>query len=184
MAIWPFNRKKKAESDLPKEVQDYYQAEKRERVGVAGLLAVATLLVTVVLAIGLFFGGRWLYRAIFDDSDTSDDTSQQEQQQGEERSEGEQSEDAQPEQSGDQGDEGDETLPGTPESTPTTPTPTPTPAPTTPSTPPSSSGSSTTTTSPDSLVNTGPEDTAAIVVGVAAISGAGFYLIRRKQEQE
>jgi cytoskeletal protein RodZ len=188
MAIWPFNRKKK-ESDLPKEVQDYYQAEKRERVGVAGLLAVATLLVTVVLAIGLFFGGRWLYRAIFDDDNTSNDTAQQEQQEGDSQ-EGEQ--EGQPEESGDQNDdqnndgEGDqdgdeEAQPTTPApTTPSTPAPS-TPAPTTPATPPSNSGGSST---PNSLASTGPEDTAAIVASVAAISGTGFYLIRRKQEQE
>jgi len=65
MAIWPFNRKKEQSSDLPQEVQEYYQAEKRERVGVAGLLALGTLVVTIGLAIGLFFGGRWAYRSLF-----------------------------------------------------------------------------------------------------------------------
>lgn len=66
MAIWPFNRKKNDNQDLPPEVQDYYQAERREKVGVAGLLALGTLLVTILVAIGLFFGGRWVYRTVFD----------------------------------------------------------------------------------------------------------------------
>lgn len=51
-------------SKLPKEIEEYYTAEKRERRGVAGLLAVGTLLVTILLAVGLFFGGRWAYRSI------------------------------------------------------------------------------------------------------------------------
>ncbi len=49
---------------LPQEVQDYYTAEKRERRGMAGLLAIGTLLATILLAVGLFFGGRWAYRSI------------------------------------------------------------------------------------------------------------------------
>lgn len=60
-----FNRRKKSVDNVPAEVQEYYQAEKRERTGVAWLLALGTLLATVLLAIALFFGGRWLYRTIF-----------------------------------------------------------------------------------------------------------------------
>jgi hypothetical protein len=67
MAIWPFNRNKQQPSDLPQEVQDYYQAEKREKVGIAGLLALGTLLGTIVVVLGLFFGGRWVYRTAFKD---------------------------------------------------------------------------------------------------------------------
>ena len=59
----PFKRQPKAdEVTLPKEVQDYYEAEKRERVGVASMLAIGTLVVTVILALGIFFGGRWVWR--------------------------------------------------------------------------------------------------------------------------
>jgi len=42
---------------VPKEVKEFYQAERRERVGVAWLLALATLITTVLVAFGLFFGG-------------------------------------------------------------------------------------------------------------------------------
>ena len=66
--VWPFNRKKNTE-DVPQEVQDYYQSERRERAGVAWLLAFGTLLLTIALAIGLFFGGRWVYREWFDNND-------------------------------------------------------------------------------------------------------------------
>jgi hypothetical protein len=67
MAIWPFNRKQKqptTNTSIPAEVQDYYNAQHRERVGVAWLIAVVSLLISVAVVIGLFFGGRWAYRKI------------------------------------------------------------------------------------------------------------------------
>lgn len=69
-----FNRNKKKDV-LPQEVREYYQAERRDRTGMAWLLAIATLLVTFLIAAALFFGGRWAYRAIFDNDNTSDKTS-------------------------------------------------------------------------------------------------------------
>ncbi len=64
MAIWPFNRKQKSD-DLPEEVKEYYESGRKQRTGMAWLLALATLVVTVVLALVLFFGGRWVYQKIF-----------------------------------------------------------------------------------------------------------------------
>lgn len=61
-----FRRRDKTENSVPPEVQEYYQSERRERVGIAWMLALATLVVTVLLAFGLFYGGRWAYRALFD----------------------------------------------------------------------------------------------------------------------
>ncbi len=68
-----FNRQGKNLDNVPQEVQEYYQAEKRERTGIAWLLALGTLIATVLLAVALFFGGRWIYRTIFnnDQSKTS-----------------------------------------------------------------------------------------------------------------
>jgi hypothetical protein len=61
--MWPFKRKEADQSDnVPSEVQEYYQAEQRERMGVAWLLAFATLVVTVLVVLGLFFSGRAIYR--------------------------------------------------------------------------------------------------------------------------
>jgi len=61
--MWPFNRKKNEGTEaVPAEVQEYYQAEKRERMGLAWALAFITLAVAVGVALGLFFGGRALYR--------------------------------------------------------------------------------------------------------------------------
>src|SRR3990167_6929270 len=58
-----FNRNKGGEN-VPEEVKGYYQAERRERLWLAWLLAFATLVVTVFIVIGLSFGGRWAYRKI------------------------------------------------------------------------------------------------------------------------
>jgi hypothetical protein len=57
---------KKTGNGVPKEIKDYYQAEKQGKAGVAWLLAVGTMVLTVALAAGLYFGGRLAYRAIFD----------------------------------------------------------------------------------------------------------------------
>lgn len=62
--FWPFKRNQ--DDILPEEVKDYYESEKREKAGVAGMLAIGTLLLTVALALGLFYSGRWVYRTVFD----------------------------------------------------------------------------------------------------------------------
>lgn len=72
-----FKRNKKNTDVLPAEVREYYQSERRDRAGVAWLLALGTLLLTFVIAAALFFGGRWLYNAVFDkDTETTQTTSQ------------------------------------------------------------------------------------------------------------
>jgi hypothetical protein len=58
-----FNRKKSTNDD----VNNYYASERRQRIGVAWALGLATLALTVLLAFGLFYGGRWVYRTVFDD---------------------------------------------------------------------------------------------------------------------
>ena len=57
-----FRRNKTQEPATPEQLQDYYQTENRERVWVAWALGFATLIVTVLVVMGLFFGGRWTYR--------------------------------------------------------------------------------------------------------------------------
>ncbi len=73
MAIWPFNRRKQSSTQkpVPKEVEQYYQSERRDRVGVAWLLAGVTLILTVMIVLGLFFGGRWAYRKITNKDNTT-----------------------------------------------------------------------------------------------------------------
>lgn len=78
------NRKNK--TDVPQEIQEYYQTEKRERAGVAWLLAFGTLIVTIVLAAGIFFAGRWAYREIAGTDDNGAETTEvaQDEDQGQE----------------------------------------------------------------------------------------------------
>lgn len=59
-----FRKNKTDQAGMPAEVTDYYKAEGRERAWVAWLLAIATLLVTVIVVLGLFYGGRWAYREL------------------------------------------------------------------------------------------------------------------------
>ena len=63
--MWPFKRSKKnPTAPVAPEVQAYYQAEKRERVGIAWLIAFVSLIISVAVVAGLFFGGRWAYRKL------------------------------------------------------------------------------------------------------------------------
>jgi len=57
--------KRNKPDDVSSDVQEYYQTEKQGRVGVAWMLGLATLLTTLVITIGLFYGGRWAYRSTF-----------------------------------------------------------------------------------------------------------------------
>ncbi len=111
------------EAKVPEEIQEYYQSEQRERTGVAWLLAIGTLLVTVVLAAGIFFSGRWAYRNILDnDGSKSPPTAQQQGQKDEvaQNSGG---------QSNGQTRQSQTPPPAAPSPTPTPPPPAATPAP-------------------------------------------------------
>lgn len=66
--------------EVPEEIQDYYQTERRERTGVAWLLAFGTLIVTILVAGGIFFAGRWAYREIAGTDDDSTEIAQNEEQ--------------------------------------------------------------------------------------------------------
>jgi cytoskeletal protein RodZ len=50
------------QTELPEAVQEYYDSTRRARKGTAWMLGVATMIVTVVLASVLYFGGRFVYR--------------------------------------------------------------------------------------------------------------------------
>lgn len=178
MAIWPFNRKKTTTTatSVPPEVQDYYNAQHRERVGVAWLIAVASLMVCIVLVVGIFFGGRWAYRKVVNKNpgdqvavqdDTNKDTNK------------DQSEDTKPADankdttnqdtkkpdalpSGDSGEATDSTT-----------------------TPPQTSSSSTTTPQTSGKISeTGPGDTLA-VFAVSTVVGTVLYqaVLRRRATQ-
>lgn len=92
------------EPEVPEEIQDYYETERRERTGVAWLLAFGTLIATILVASGIFFAGRWAYREIAGtDDDGSTEIAQNEEQ---EQSETERQEEQEP--SGGQGNAEDE----------------------------------------------------------------------------
>lgn len=77
MAKWPFRRKKLADKKVPAEVQEYYDAERRQHSGIAWLIAFLSLLLTVLVAAGLFFGGRWVYRKLAHNSPKAPTKTQQ-----------------------------------------------------------------------------------------------------------
>lgn len=73
--MWSFRRKKAQESNLPAEISEYYQAENKSRLNRAWVLSVVTFLVTTLIVLGLFFGGRWIYeRFISGDSENGTPT--------------------------------------------------------------------------------------------------------------
>lgn len=67
-----FRRKKSSDSDI----DSYYASERRKRIGVAWLLGFVTLVLTVLLALAFFYGGRWVYRTVFDDDQPTSVTDQ------------------------------------------------------------------------------------------------------------
>ncbi|TXG76564.1 hypothetical protein E6P97_03315 [Patescibacteria group bacterium] len=57
-------RRNKQTVNMPPEVAEYYQAERRDRRGATWLLTLLALCVTVAIIIGLFLAGRWIYRTV------------------------------------------------------------------------------------------------------------------------
>jgi hypothetical protein len=151
--------------ELPEEVQEYYEAGRRERTGVAWLLAFVTLLITIVVALSAFWGGRWVYRKIADRGNSPEVTTTQ-------NADNEPNADNKP------------ATPPTDQNQPSNNTPatnpqssTQSPQPSTPSTTPTTGPSETT----EDLPNTGPASNLAIFV-VASVVGMGLYelSLRRK----
>lgn len=57
--------RKKQDTVLP-EVDQYYEGERRDRAGLAWLLALVSVAIVALVIIGAFLGGRWLYRQVAD----------------------------------------------------------------------------------------------------------------------
>ena len=57
-------RRKSTDSNLPPEIQAYAEGAHRERMGMAWLVGIISLSVTLIVVTGLFFGGRWVYRKL------------------------------------------------------------------------------------------------------------------------
>lgn len=64
-----FKRNKQNNVVLPEEVNEYYQSQQRERAGVAVVLGIVALIVTLLIGAGLFFAGRYVYDRFIDDGD-------------------------------------------------------------------------------------------------------------------
>lgn len=163
----PFRRTTTTSDNLPTEIKEYYQTERRERVGVAWLLALGTLLLTLILATGLFFGGRWAYRKIAG-TDKKPETAQ---------TTPKEEEKAAPAPSATQGSSSEQ--PG-PSGTSSTSTSTPSTAPaTTPATPP---GPTPAPASSAALPNTGPSEALGIALATTVAGTAAHSLVwtRRK----
>ena len=140
-----FKRRKQNTDVLPAEVREYYQSERREKTGVAWLLALGTLILTFVIAAALFFGGRWLYNTIFDNDSDSDDQQTTSQDSG-----------LRIDEKGNVVGGNDQNANTGTSSTNTTTPSTPTPAASTPSAP--TTTPNTGEVAPAQLVNTGPGD--------------------------
>lgn len=69
MAI--FNRNKVNQAGMAPEVNEFYKAEGRERTVVAWIMAIGTLILTILVVLGLFYGGRWAVRKIKNRNNTS-----------------------------------------------------------------------------------------------------------------
>lgn len=156
MAIWPFGKmKRRKTTDVPEEVQEYYQSERRERVGIAWLLAIATLVTTIVLAFGLFYGGRWAWRQTFGD-DQQTTTTQTEAEQSEEANNQPASQPAQ----------------NQPQATP----PAEQPKPSQPAVP-----KETPSATPKNMAQTGPASTLAVFVGATILGALAYQVYIRRQ---
>jgi hypothetical protein len=173
-----FGRDKNNLESVPSEVQDYYRSERRERTGLAWLLALGTLVVTLIIAAGLFFGGRWAYRKVtHTDRRPSVATQQQQGAQHDGHA------------SSTNTDQGNNQNQGQSSGTQSQPNPTPTPAPSTsqPSTTPAPAATppATAPSTNGALVNTGPGDTVAVFALMAVAGTLAHHLVwvryRRQQ---
>lgn len=174
MMKWPFSRKKK--DDVPAEIQEYYQAERRERVGVAWVVALLTLLVTVAVVLGLFFGGRWVYRKVANRDSGGQTTTTQTEAPSPQPSPGAQSPD---------GKDGNGDQPASPPPAPTTPQPSspdtaapnPAPAPTSP--PLATNPGATPQGGP--VPSAGPGDVVAVFAGTSALAALAHRLYWKRR---
>ena len=184
--------KRNAQANIPAEIQEYYQTERRERAGIAWLLAFGTLVVTVLLAAGIFYGGRWAYRAAFADdkkTPTADVAKKDNKPEEKPAQNPGTTQDQNKNDKKDQGTAPAQTPAQTPAPTPTptpapapaptpTPTPTPQPAQPAPSTPGQTQGAQ---TAP--LPGTGPGQTVGIFAVVTLAGYVAHRLLPAKKRQ-
>jgi len=69
-----FNKKSPEEKTIT-ELEEYYSGKKNRPI-MAWIMAIISLLITVAVVSGLFFGGRWVYQKIAHRNDTKQTTTQ------------------------------------------------------------------------------------------------------------
>ena len=74
--MWQLFRKKKIEKTqlpgkMPQEVEEYYKERRKAQSVVPFLLMLATLIVTLALSFGIFYGGKWAYKKIKGNNNTA-----------------------------------------------------------------------------------------------------------------
>lgn len=175
---WPFKKKDVDIEEVPEEVQDYYEAERKQRASVAWMLAFFSLILTLAVATGAFYGGRAVYRRVKKNNQPevavqTPATSDQAETQPEVPAE---SEEPAPSSASFE--------PITPETQPQpSPTPTPEPQPTTPTTPaqPTPPQTPATGEATTNLPSTGPTNIVSIFAATSLISGLGYHVITKRR---
>ncbi len=165
-------KRKKPTNVLP-EVEEYYQAERRDRAWLAWVLALVSVLVVVLIIIGLFWAGRWVYNQITDNDDSSDVSVVQND---------DLTVDGTPTdvtESQDNGTESDSDDSQTDTSQGTVDAPAQT---TTPSTGGQTTPTATPTTGDSELPDTGAGSLAGVFIGVTTLAGGIHYTVSRRRQ--
>lgn len=123
--MWPFNRNQNTtnlkDKVSPTAVKEYYQAVGSQQSWLTWVLSIAAFIITLLIVLGLFWGGRWAWNRL--NSDDKPATTTQEQ-----AASGDQEESAERQGNNNSGSNTPNTTPNTPAPAPQTQ---PTPAPTT-----------------------------------------------------
>ncbi len=59
---------KRRKNQTVAELEEYYASKKPRTGGMAWIMAIVSLLLTILVVSALFFGGRWVYRSLTDDT--------------------------------------------------------------------------------------------------------------------
>lgn len=180
-------RRNKKESVLP-ELDKYYDGERRDRTGLAWILALISVIIIALIIIGIFLAGRWAYRELtgddngnevaieetvpsFDGESTIDNQDSDDASQGEDN--GSSQGDAgvnQPQPQDQDSDTDTETDTGSEASEGTVDAPARTDVPSVPR------------TGDDDLPSTGPAGIVGTFVGTSLVAGGAHYVVARKRQ--
>lgn len=169
MAFW--NRKKPAETDqLPEEVREYYASTKRTRGLSAWLFGLLALILTLLIAVALYFAGKFVWEQFFSDEPESTTTTEQTavNDQPEQPDQDTGSNNANNNEDNQTSPSEPQTLPGDNNDNPETETDT--------------NGVNGANTALESTPETGPGDTVAIFIGTVLIATLGYEAFARKKQ--